>query len=87
MKVALERISWKQGDEFFKIDCMFRRSLRARRINLKLSEPERSFLPCWSSLQEGREFIITQEGGSSKSPKFQFRSRLQTFLSKGPSFG
>ena len=64
MEEIFERISWEFEDERFEIECCIRRSAIARRINLKVPEPQRVILtlPKWASLKNGRNFLMKNGG-------------------------
>ena len=58
-----EKIYLNQEGEDFQLECLFRRSSRARYISLRLIEEKKAILtlPNWATLSEGRNFIQKKE--------------------------
>jgi len=63
MTEKVEHISWNFGDEVFDFECLIKRSTRSKRINLKVSEPQKVILtiPRWSSVAGGKKFLAQQK--------------------------
>ena len=64
MEEIFERISWEFEDGRFEVECCIRRSTLARRIHLKVPEPQRVILtlPKRASLRNGRNFLMKNGG-------------------------
>ena len=81
-----ERISFHSQGEIFTIDCLIRKSIRARKISLRLTGVGRVVLtlPQWTSLSAGKNFLFQQEKWiRSKSSGYSEPISLSQFYSTG----
>ena len=81
-----EKIYLNQEGEDFQLECLFRRSSRARYISLRLIEEKKAILtlPNWATLSEGRNFIQKKENWIRRnSENYPITEKLSSYFSAG----